>query len=111
MMARAAGDGVGVGAMVGVAVAATVGEGVGDGPGKSVGVGVAVGGGVGAELTVVCSVSELLEGLGSSKVPTLAVFESVPAVVGMTTKLTVALAPPAIVPRVQTMVVVPVQLP
>lgn len=85
------------------------------GVGLKVGVGVAVGGGVAvgvdAGLTVVSSVSELLEGLGSSKSGTEAVFVSVPAAIGVTTRLTVALAPPAILPRLHTMVLVPVQLP
>jgi hypothetical protein len=79
-----------------------------------VGVGVAgggVGGGVGAALTVVSSVSVLFKGLRSSKSGIEAVFESVPVVVGVTTKLTVALAPAAIRPRLQTTVLVPVQLP
>ena len=62
-------------------------------------------------MTVVSSVSELFPGVGSSKLGTEAVFESVPAVVGVTTRLTVALAPAAIKPRLQTMVLVPVQLP
>ena len=42
---------------------------------------------------------------------TEAVFESIPATVGVTTRLTVALAPATIVPRLQVMVFVPVQLP
>ena len=62
-------------------------------------------------MTVVSSVSLLLPGVGSSKSETEAVFESVPAAVGVTTRLTVALVPAAIVPRLQTMVLVPVQLP
>ena len=79
-----------------------------------VGVGVAgggVGGGVDAALTVVSSVSLLFKGVGSSKSGTEAVFESAPAVVGVTTKLIVALAPATIKPRSQTTVLVPVQLP
>jgi hypothetical protein len=84
--------------------------GVGVAVGDVVGVGVA-GGGVGAGLTVVSSVSELLPGVGSSKLGTEAVFESVPAVVGVTTRLIVALAPAVIKPRSQTTVLVPVQLP
>ena len=62
-------------------------------------------------MTVVSSVSLLFNGVGSSKSGTEAVFESVPAVVGVTTKLMVALAPAAIKPRSQTTVLVPVQLP
>ena len=92
------------------------------GVGLDVGVGVAVGGGVGvgvtgvavgddAGMTVVSSVSVLFKGVGSSKSGTEAVFESVPAVVGVTTKLTVALLPAAIKPRLQLTVLVPVQLP
>ena len=110
-MACAGGDGVGLGGTVAVGLAVAVGEGVSDGPGWSVGVGVAVGGGVDAGMTVVSSVSELLPGLGSSKLGTEAVFESVPAAVGVTTRLTVAFAPTAIIPSSQTMVLVPVQLP
>jgi hypothetical protein len=72
---------------------------------------VGVGVGVGAELTVVSSVSVLFKGVGSSKSGTEAVFESVPAVVGVTTRLTVALAPATRKPRSQTTVLVPVQLP
>jgi hypothetical protein len=72
---------------------------------------VGVGVGLDAGVTVVSSVSELLPGVGSSKLGTEAVFESVPAVVGVTTKLIVALAPATIKPRSQTTVLVPVQLP
>ena len=79
------------------------------GVGVAVGVGVTVG--VDAGITVVTSVSELLLGVGSSKVGTEAVFESVPARVGVTTRLTVSLVPAMIRPRLHTMVLVPVQLP
>ena len=65
---------------------------------------------VDAGMTVVSSVSELLPEW-DLKVGDEAVFESVPATVGVTTRLTVALAPAVIVPRSQTMVLVPVQLP
>lgn len=84
--------------------------GVGVAVGGGVGVGV-VGGGEAAEVTVVSSVSLLFKGVGSSKSGTEAVFESVPAVVGVTTKLIVTLAPAAINPRSQTTVLVSVQLP
>ena len=66
-------------------------------------------------MTVVSSVSELLEGLNSAVVVVhVAVFEIVPAAVGVTTKVTVALFWPGtklILPRLQVMVLVPVQLP
>jgi hypothetical protein len=92
-------------------MACGAGAGLGVGVGVVVGVGVGVGVGVDAGMTVVSSVSELLPGVGSSKVETPAVFESVPATVGVTTRLTVALLPAAIEPRSQMTVLVPVQLP
>jgi hypothetical protein len=60
----------------------------------------------------VCSVSELLPGVGSVSLPvTLAVFAIVPVAVVMTTRVTVALALSVRMPRPQTTVLVPVQLP
>jgi hypothetical protein len=88
-----------------------LGVGVGD-AGVTVG-----GGGVGVDpaMTVVVSVSVLLEGLNSAvAVLQVAVFEIVPAAVGVTTKVTFALFSPGtklILPRLQVMVLVPVQLP
>jgi hypothetical protein len=97
-----AAGGVGV-AAGGVGVAAggvgVAGGGVGVAGG---GVGVAGGGvGVDAGMTIVSSVSELLSGLESSEVVlTVAVFESVPAAVGVTTTVTVTLVE-STTPRVQ----------
>jgi hypothetical protein len=108
LTACAAGVELGEGVGVDVGGVGVAGVPVADGVGVAVG-GVAVG--VGLGLTVVSSVSELLSGVGSSKSGTEAVFESVPPVVGVTTKLTVALAPATIKPRSQTTVLVPVQLP
>jgi hypothetical protein len=65
-------------------------------------------------LTVVSSVSVLFPRLNCGEVVVhVAVFVSVPVVVGVTTKVTVAVSGPAPVssPRLQVMVVVPVQLP
>jgi hypothetical protein len=76
--------------------------GIGVGVDVGVAVGVAGGGvGVGAGMTVVSSVSELLLGLESSGMAlTVAVFESVPAAVGVTTTVTVTLVE-STTPRVQ----------
>jgi hypothetical protein len=64
------------------------------------------------ELTVVTAVTALLAVSRSvSFLVTLAVLLMVPATVGVTTIVTVALAPLARVPRVQVMVLVPLQLP
>src|SRR5205807_2369298 len=65
-----------------------------------------------AGLTVVLAVAVLLSGFGSASVPlTLAVLVSVPAAVGWTTIVTVALAPLARFPRLHVTVLVPEQLP
>src|SRR5439155_12150862 len=65
-----------------------------------------------ANVTTVCSRSTLLLGLVSvSARDTLAVFVKVPMAVVPTTMITVALAPLAKLPRSQTMILVPVQLP
>jgi hypothetical protein len=88
-------------------IACDVGVGVGVAAGgvgvAAGGVGVAGGGvGVDAGMTVVSSVSELLSGLASSElVLTVAVFESVPAAVGVTTTVTVTLASSLTTPRLQ----------
>jgi hypothetical protein len=66
----------------------------------------------GGGMTVVDAVDELLDGLGSSKYEEVAVLLSVPAAVGVTTKVTVALPPkPWRLPRMQKTVLVPVQVP
>jgi hypothetical protein len=66
-------------------------------------------------MTVVSSVSVLLSTLNSGEVVVhVAVFEIVPTAVGVTTKVTVALFWPGtklMLPRLQVMVLVPVQLP
>jgi hypothetical protein len=84
-------------------------HGVGEGVPVGVGVGVAAG------RTVVSSVSVLLERLISAEVVVqLAVFEIVPVDVGVTTKVTVAKFWPVLplrMPRLQVMVLVPLQLP
>jgi len=66
----------------------------------------------GGGLTVVIRVSELFEGFGSdSLAETLAVLESVVATVGVTTIVTVAVAPLSSEPRAHVTVLVPAQLP
>jgi hypothetical protein len=57
------------------------------------------------------AVDELLNGSGSPKYGAVAVLLSVPATVGATTNVTVALAKPWRAPRLQVTVLVPVQLP
>ena len=85
-------------------------------PGVGVPVGVGVpGGGVGvvpAGRTVVDAVAELLSGLGSNELPeTIAVLLIDPVTVGVTTKVTVSMAPGGRLPRSQVTVLVPVQVP
>ena len=79
-----------------------------------VGVGVALGVGVGvvAKTTVVDAVKLLLPGLGSNAADeAAAVLLSVPASVGVTTKVTVVLLKAVRVPKLQVISLVPKQLP
>jgi hypothetical protein len=86
-----------------------VGLGVGV-PGVSVGVGVGVG--VPAGRTVVDAVAKLLIMLGSiAEAEAEAVSLTVPATVGVTTKVTVALPKIGRSPRLQKTMLVPLQLP
>jgi hypothetical protein len=99
---------------VGLGVGGTVA--VGEGVMGGVGVGVVAGGvgvGVVAGRTVVDSMSKLLPVAGSKKVEVEAVAESLmdPTTVGVTTSFTVAMAKAAMLPRLQVMLVVPLQLP
>ena len=67
---------------------------------------------VGELTTVTVDVAVLFSGLGSeTEELTMAVFVIVPTVVGVTTMLTAAFTPVAIVPRLQVIVAAPVQLP
>lgn len=73
---------------------------------------VGVGVGVVAGRTVVDSVKKLLPGLGSiAEAKAEAVLLSVPATVGVTTRVTVALPEFGKSPRVQLIALVPLQLP